>query len=62
VLGAAGTEQPPGTTEIIVYDQDSREQAEAVRDRLGVGTITIDEQPQTVVDLTIVLGDDFLSE
>ncbi len=48
-------------TLILVYDESaaSLEAAEAVRDRLGVGTIQVSRQPQSVVELTIVVGADF---
>lgn len=63
VLGAAADDQV-AETEIVVYSDTSgaREQAEAVRDLLGVGTITVEQQPQTAVDVTVRLGDDFLTE
>jgi polyisoprenyl-teichoic acid--peptidoglycan teichoic acid transferase len=49
-------------TRILVYDESSRSMAaaERVRERLGVGTIQVSRQPQSVVDLTIVVGADFL--
>jgi polyisoprenyl-teichoic acid--peptidoglycan teichoic acid transferase len=50
------------TTRIVVYD-DSREQlaiARDIRDRLGVGEIERSGMPQSVVDVTIVVGADFL--
>lgn len=49
-------------TQILVYDEtpESMDAARAVRERLGVGTILVSRQPQTVVDLTIVVGADFL--
>jgi hypothetical protein len=48
-------------TRIVVHDDSSqtRAQAEAVREALGVGTIAVDEQPQSVADVTVVLGEDF---
>jgi anionic cell wall polymer biosynthesis LytR-Cps2A-Psr (LCP) family protein len=49
------------TTLIVVYD-DRPEQlamAEDVRDRLGVGEIQRSATPQSVVDVTIVVGADF---
>jgi hypothetical protein len=48
-------------TRILVYDDNSavRRAAERVRSRLGVGTIELSRQPQSVVDLTIVVGADF---
>ena len=49
-------------TQILVYDEDPEVLAAArgVRDALGVGTILISRQPQSVVDLTVVVGADFL--
>ncbi len=49
-------------TQIVVYDEDPELMATArqVRESLGVGTILISRQPQSVVDLTVVVGDDFL--
>ena len=48
-------------TRILVYDEtaSTRAAAERVRERLGVGTIELSRQPQSVVDLTIVVGADF---
>ena len=48
-------------TRILVYREDERslEAARQVQERLGVGTIQISRQPQSVVDLTIVVGADF---
>ena len=48
-------------TRILVYreDEESLAAAEQVQERLGVGTIQISRQPQSVVDLTIVVGSDF---
>ena len=50
-------------TRILVYREDeaSLEAAEQVRRRLGVGTIQVSRQPQSVVDLTIVVGSDLLA-
>lgn len=49
-------------TRILVYREDdaSLRAAEEVQRRLGVGTIQISRQPQSVVDLTIVVGADFV--
>lgn len=60
-LGVPSTEAPSAETQIIIYADtpEARERAETVQRLLGVGTITVDEQPQTVVDLTILLGEDF---
>lgn len=50
-------------TRILVYDESaaSMEAAQRVRERLGVGTIQVSRQPQSVVDLTIVVGADLLA-
>jgi polyisoprenyl-teichoic acid--peptidoglycan teichoic acid transferase len=50
------------TTRIVVYD-DGQEQlaiARDIRDRLGVGEIERSGMPQSVVDVTIVVGADFV--
>ncbi|QBI18648.1 LytR family transcriptional regulator [Egibacter rhizosphaerae] len=48
-------------TQILVYDEedDTRDAAETLRDDLGVGTIRVSRQPQSVIDLTVVVGADF---
>jgi polyisoprenyl-teichoic acid--peptidoglycan teichoic acid transferase len=48
-------------TRILVYDEDPDTLAAArdVRDRLGVGQIERSGTPQSVVDLTVVIGRDF---
>jgi polyisoprenyl-teichoic acid--peptidoglycan teichoic acid transferase len=48
-------------TRVVVYDDTAatRRAAEQVRARLGVGTIERSRQPQSMVDLTIVVGADF---
>ena len=50
-------------TRILVYSEDEASLAAAreVQARLGVGTIQISRQPQSVVDLTIVVGADFVA-
>lgn len=52
------------TTRIIVYDDAPAQLdlARQVRDRLGVGQIEISRTPQSVVDITIVVGADFLRQ
>lgn len=49
-------------TQILVYAEtpELMAAARAVRERLGVGTILVSRQPQSVVDLTIVVGADFV--
>lgn len=48
-------------TLILIYDETERsmDAARQVQDRLGVGTIQVHRRPQTVVDLTVVVGADF---
>ena len=50
------------TTRILLYDNDPshHQAAERVRALLGVGEILLSRQPQSVVDLTIVVGADFV--
>jgi polyisoprenyl-teichoic acid--peptidoglycan teichoic acid transferase len=50
------------TTLIVVYDDSSEQLAVAqdVQERLGVGEIQRSATPQSVVDITIVVGADFL--
>lgn len=49
------------TTRIVIYDDSDRSRATAewVHQQLGVGTIQVSDQPQSVVDVTIVVGADF---
>ena len=51
-------------TRILIYAEDERSllAAEEVQRRLGVGTIQVSRQPQSVVDLTIVVGADFTAK
>ncbi|WP_108665449.1 LCP family protein [Euzebya rosea] len=48
-------------TQIVIYDETAAmvAAAEQVRAAMGVGTILVSRQPQSVVDLTIVVGADF---
>lgn len=48
-------------TRIVIYDErpHSHAAAERVHQVLGVGTIQVSRQPQSVVDLAIVVGADF---
>lgn len=52
-----------GETVIVVYDESARsmEAARRVQELLGVGRIEASRQPQSVVDLTIVVGEDFVA-
>lgn len=49
-------------TRIVVYEDDEAQLAAAreVRDLLGVGEVEISRSPQSVVDITVVVGHDFL--
>jgi polyisoprenyl-teichoic acid--peptidoglycan teichoic acid transferase len=49
-------------TQILVYEETASalDAARRVQERLGVGRILVSRQPQSVVDLTIVVGADFL--
>jgi polyisoprenyl-teichoic acid--peptidoglycan teichoic acid transferase len=52
------------TTRILIYDDTAEhlEMARDVRERLGVGVIERSATPQSVVDLTIIVGADFLPQ
>lgn len=52
------------TTKIIVYDDAPAQLdiARQVRELLGVGQVEISRTPQSVVDITIVVGSDFLRQ
>jgi hypothetical protein len=47
-------------TRILVYDEARLPDARRLRDLLGVGSIAVSRRPQSVVDLTVVVGADFL--
>jgi hypothetical protein len=49
-----------GQTQILVYDRARLADARRLRALLGVGTISVSRRPQSVVDLTVVVGADFL--
>lgn len=51
-------------TQIVVYGEDAATLAAArrVREVLGLGSISISRQPQSVVDLTIIVGADFTEQ
>lgn len=51
-------------TQIVIYRDESAPLAAArrVREVLGVGSISISRQPQSVVDLTIIVGSDFIEQ
>lgn len=50
-------------TRILVYDEQpaTLDAARSLRDQLGVGTIQVSRQPQSVIDLTVVVGADFVA-
>ena len=48
-----------GESQILVYDEARLPDARRLRDLLGVGTISVSRRPQSVVDLTVVVGADF---
>ena len=48
-------------TAIIYYDEDMAEQAESVRDALGVGVVELRANPTAEMDLTVVVGADFVA-
>lgn len=47
-------------TRLLVYDDDpaSLDTAERLREVLGAGTISVSRQPQSVVDVTVIIGRD----
>ena len=49
-------------TRIVIYEStpEAQESAERVRDLLSVGEVQVSVQPQGIVDLTIVVGKDFI--
>lgn len=49
-------------TQILVYDELRLPAARRLRELLGVGTISVSRRPQSVVDLTVVVGADFAEE
>lgn len=50
-------------TRILVYDEDAAtlDAARALQEQLGVGTIQVSRQPQSVIDITVVVGADFVA-
>jgi polyisoprenyl-teichoic acid--peptidoglycan teichoic acid transferase len=50
-------------TKLVIYEEtpEALQVADRVRDRLGVGTIQVSRQPQSIVDLTIVVGADLVA-
>jgi anionic cell wall polymer biosynthesis LytR-Cps2A-Psr (LCP) family protein len=52
------------TTRIVIYQESAEVMrvARQVQQAMGVGTIQISRQPQSVVDMTLVVGGDFLGQ
>lgn len=50
-----------GTTQFVYYRDEQREAAERLRDALGLGEVVRDRNPIDVVDVTVVLGRDFVA-
>ncbi|MGI8683935.1 MAG: LCP family protein [Acidimicrobiales bacterium] len=48
------------TTEVVYYDRAKQAMAKRVRDALGVGTLVFSRNPLDVVDVTVVVGKDFV--
>lgn len=51
-------------TQVVVYEESpaALEAARQVQGAMGVGTILVSRQPQSVVDMTVVVGADFVAE
>lgn len=51
-------------TQIVVYSDSKQAQsiAQEIRDALGVGEVVISRQKQSIVDVTIVVGKDYLNQ
>lgn len=51
-------------TQIVIYEEtpERLRAARQVQEALGVGTILVSRQPQSVVDMTVVVGADFLGQ
>lgn len=48
------------TTQITFYTEINRPRVEALRDALGVGEIVLSDELNSAVDVTVVLGEDYL--
>lgn len=64
VLGANARNFDYETTQIVIYSDSKKALALAgeIKDALGVGEVLISRQRQTIVDVTIVVGKDYLSK
>jgi hypothetical protein len=49
------------TTQVVYYDDADRDAAEAIREAIGVGEVVKSVDPLDVVDVTVVVGTDFLA-
>jgi hypothetical protein len=49
-------------TQIIYYDPELADEAEAVREALGTGAVELRENPDQVVGITVILGSDVVDE
>ncbi|MEM9033176.1 MAG: LCP family protein [Actinomycetota bacterium] len=49
-----------GVTQFVYYRDEQRQAAERLRDALGLGEVVRDRNPIDVVDVTVVLGRDFV--
>ncbi len=49
------------TTQFVYYDDAFAEQAQKLRDALGVGEVVRSEQTNSATDLTVVLGEDYVA-
>jgi hypothetical protein len=49
------------TTQVVYYDDEDRAHAEAIRDAIGVGEVVKSLTELDVVDVTVVVGADFLA-
>jgi hypothetical protein len=50
------------TTQVVYYDDARLDAARAIRDAIGVGEVVKSLTPLDVVDVTIVVGADFVAE
>jgi hypothetical protein len=49
-------------TQILYYDPSQQAAAEAVRESLGTGTVVLQENPEEVVSVTVILGTDVVDQ
>jgi hypothetical protein len=60
VASQTASERRVGATEIVAGDEGFLEDANTVRDVLGVGRVYVGTQPTGVADVTIVVGEDYI--